>query len=161
MIRFSLLMLFVFLIPVTGFSEIQKKVKVKILSINPSQTDHLETTIRFKLPEGVSAGDVIDASGMEVVEEKETNEVYVTQKVTLEPKEARTFEVFVRNVWVVTGEEFTAIREKSERSLEALEGTKFQSSAQLLYDKVRERLDIIEEEQDKEMTVKNGFAPRA
>lgn len=132
------------LCPLVAYSE--ETVKIKILAVNPSATQTLNTDVVHALPQEIKPEDVIDSAGMEIVYDNEKNTYLLTSKMELQPKEKRSLEVKVRNVWVISDEYISEIRSAIEADIKALQGTKYQETAQLLFDKAVERITQIEEE---------------
>ncbi|MBI4549787.1 MAG: hypothetical protein HY714_02560 [Candidatus Omnitrophica bacterium] len=132
----------------------EDEVKIKILAVNPSDSQQITSTVSQILPAEVKPEDILDNAGMEVKYDVEKKTYYVIKQVELAPQEARTLQVTVRNVWKVPEEELARIREQVEQSIAALKGTKFFESGQLLYEKAVEKLDLIQEEEAKSVGIK-------
>jgi hypothetical protein len=133
---------------------VQETVKLKIVAVNPSSEGVLNTKVRQDLPEEVRDIHVVDAGEMRVEFDQEKSVYYAIGDVSLEPKEMRTFEVTVKNVWMVSDDVISGVRDEVNQSLEALSNTKYSESASILYDKVMERVGEIETEQAKDMGIK-------
>src|SRR3989338_5077344 len=101
-----------------------EEVKLKILAVNPSDTQKLNTTVRQDLPPEVKPEDVIDAAGMETKYNSEKKVFYLQKNVELNPRQTSTFEVRVKNVWNIPDEDIQKVRQEIEQSMNALKGTK-------------------------------------
>ena len=120
-------------------------VKINILAVNPSDTNKLDTAIVHYLPPEVKPEDVIDRAGMDVNFDPNKQVYYLTMKITLEPKETRTIGIRVKNVWTLPDESISKTREELNQNLKSLEGTDYFDTAKLLYEKVSEQLNMLEE----------------
>lgn len=131
-----------------------EEVKLKILAVNPSDTQKLKTTVQQVLPPEVKPEDLIDSAGMEAKYDGEKKVFYLQKEVELNPRQTSTFEIRVRNVWHIPDEEIQKVREEIEQSKNSLQGTKYAQTGQMLYEKVTEKITQIEEEQAKAVGVK-------
>src|SRR3989338_2029466 len=131
-----------------------EEVKLKILAVNPSDTQKLNTTVRQDLHPEVKPEDVIDAAGMETKYNSEKKVFYLQKNVELNPRQTSTFEVRVKNVWNIPDEDIQKVRQEIEQSMNALKGTKYAQTGQLLYEKVMEKITRVEEEQAKAVGIK-------
>lgn len=131
-----------------------EEVKLKILAVNPSDTHKLKTTVQQVLPPEVKPEDLIDAAGMEAKYDGERKVFYLQKEVELAPRQTSTFEVRVRNVWHIPDEDIQKVRGEIEQSMNSLKGTKYAQTGQMLYEKVVEKINRIEEEQAKAVGVK-------
>lgn len=131
-----------------------EEVKLKILAVNPSDTHKLKTTVQQVLPPEVKPEDLIDSAGMEAKYDGERKVFYLQKEVELNPRQTSTFEVRVKNVWHVPDEDIQKVREEIEQSVNSLKGTKYAQTGQMLYEKVVEKINRIEEEQAKAVGIK-------
>ena len=130
-------------------------VKFKILAVNPSEDQPLKTVISQPLPSEVDpTKDVLDKAGLQVRFDPD-NKVYVlTGEVELKPRETKTIEVRVRDVWQILPEEIEATKKDLEDQIDGLKGTKYVDTAQLLYEKAQSGIDRILAEQSKPVGMK-------
>ena len=138
----------------THLSSAAEDVKIKIIAINPSQTDPLKTSIQHQLPAEIQPEDVLDASGMEIKYDKENKTFMLNQIVELSPRETKTIVVRVKNVWSITDEDMLTLRADLENNVKALQGTKYEESSRMLYEKISENLVGIEAEQTKKLGIR-------
>lgn len=132
----------------------EEVVKLKILAVNPSDTQKLKTMVRQDLPPEVKPEDVVDAAGLEIKYDNDKKVSYLQKEVELNPKQTGTFEVRVKNVWRIPDEDIQKVREEIDQSMSSLKGTKYFQTGQLLYEKVMEKISRIEEEQIKAIGIK-------
>lgn len=124
-------------------------VKIKILAVNPSPSNPLDTFVSSHLPPEVGPEDIVDKGGMEVKFDTEKQTYSLVQNVKLAPKEVKTIIVQVKNVWKVSDEEMGDIRDRLEKSVKTLVGTPYEETGKSLSDKINEKLSGIEEDQTK------------
>lgn len=127
----------------------QDHVNLKILAINPSESKELDTEIVHLLPPEIMPDNIVDKAGLEVRYDQEQKAYYLSGQVKLAPKETRTIIVQVQDVWKITPEKMEEIRAEITRKFEALKGTKFEATGEILYQKSLATLDQIQAEQDK------------
>lgn len=137
----------------TSYAE--SDVKFKVLAVNPSGTQPIKTVISQALPSEIDpATDIIDNAGLEVRFDSENKSYMLTGEVELKPRETRTFEVRIRDVWQITSEQIENTKKSLENQINALKGTKYYDTAQLLYEKAQEGVDRILEEQSRPVGMK-------
>lgn len=90
-------------------------VTAKIIVVNPSADAVRTLPVKYYLPVDITRDDVLDAGGLEVEYDIENGQYYVTGELELNPKESRTLEVRIRDVWNLP-------REEVEKCYELLEG---------------------------------------
>lgn len=130
-------------------------VKFKILAVNPSESQPLKTVISQPLPPEIDpAKDIIDKAGLEVRFNSESKGYMLTGEVELKPRETRTIEVRVRDVWQIMPEQVDETKSDLEAQINGLKGTKYFDTAQLLYEKAQEGIDRILDEQSKSVGMK-------
>ncbi len=122
--------------------------KLKILAVNPSSSKKISSDVTNMLPPEITAADVVDAGGLEVKYDPEAKSYFVSGKVDLAPKESKTIVVTIRDVWKIPAEKIETVRGDISRKHEALKGTKFESTGELLYAKAVESIDQIEASQN-------------
>ena len=132
----------------------EESIKIKIIAVNPSDTKNLKTKIEQILPPELKPDDVLDKAGMEVRFDPEKKQCWLTQEVELTPKETRTFEVAIRNVWAISGDEIGEVRAELEKGAAALKTTKYAATGKLVFEKAMETLGRIEEEESKAIGIK-------
>ena len=123
------------------------EIVLKILVVNPSESETKEFTIHSALPPEVKAGDVLDTDGLSV-EYDSTDGLYILSgTVTLEPKQSLRKQIVLEDVWVIPAQRFTAVREETDTVMAKLAKTPYQQQGQLLADSVERRLDAVEASQ--------------
>ncbi|MBI3306639.1 MAG: hypothetical protein HYZ84_02375 [Candidatus Omnitrophica bacterium] len=137
-----------------GISRAAEDVKIKILAINPSETQTLNTEVSHILPPEVSPEDIVDKAGMSIRYSQDHKSYQIFQAVELAPKEAKTIVIRVKNVWTVPDEVLGELKTELEKNVTSLQGTQYEETSQMFYDKVLERITSIETEQVKAIGVK-------
>lgn len=138
-------MVVVYLSPVVSYAA--ESVKIKILAVNPSESNKMKTNVVHYLPPEVQPEDILDRAGMELKMDKEKKAYYLVKEVELAPKETLTTIVNVKNVWKVSEEDLSRIKGQLTQNLNLLKDTKYEKTGKLVYDKAMEQISVIEEGQ--------------
>jgi len=128
-------------------------VTIRILAVNPTDAE-LNTVVTHRLPPEIQPEHVIDAAGMQIQYDTNLVTYYLTLPVVLAPKETRTIQVKVRNVWQIGPEQIDSVRQKLEQTISALQGTRYHDTAMSLSEKAMSQITRIEEEQAMDMGIK-------
>jgi len=110
---------------------------MKVLVVNPSDTEVREFDIRNPLPPEVKPEHVLDTGGLKVDYDSQAGAYMLIGSVTLKPKEAVTKRILLEDVWVIPSERFTALRRELGDILEKLEGTSYRERGDLLANAVQ------------------------
>jgi len=131
------------------------EVKVKVLAVNPSDSQSIKTVITQALPAEIDpAQDILDKAGLEVRFDSENKVYTLFGEVELKPHETKTFEVHIRDVWQITPDQIDETKKNLGNQINALKSTKYYDTAKLLYDKAQEGIDRILEEQSRPVGMK-------
>lgn len=136
-----------------GFSrQASAELVMKLLAVNPSETESKEFNIRSPLPPEVKPEHVLDADGLKVDYDSQAGVYVLVGKVTLKPKESITKRIVLEDVWVIPAEQFSGIRRETEDILRKLDGTPYEEQGKLLAKSIDRRLAEVEESQDEPFT---------
>ena len=145
----------VFGLSFSALSYAESDVKFKVLAVNPSESQSIKTVITQALPPEIDpATDIIDKAGLEVHFDNENKIYLLTGEVELKPRETKTFEVRIRDVWKITPDQTEETKKNLEDQINALKNTKYYDTAKLLYEKAQEGIDRILEEQSRPVGMK-------
>lgn len=128
--------------------EAQAEIVMKVLIVNPSETEVKEFTIRSPLPPEVKAEHVLDTDGLKVDYDAQAGAYFLIGSITLKPKEALTKRILLEDVWVIPKARFDGLRSETEEMLQKLTGSQYQEQGRLLAGSVKRRLTEIQERQD-------------
>ena len=120
------------------------EIVLKILLVNPSETETKEFTIHSALPPEVKAGDVLDADGLSVEYDSQAGLYLLSGTVSLQPKQSLSKQIVLEDVWMIPEARFAAVREETGTILEKLAKTPYEEQGQLLADSVERRLAAID-----------------
>ncbi len=118
-------------------------VKMKFLVMNPSETEKKAIPIKYYLPEELNPEDIINAGGLNVEYDIDKGGYYVSGETQLGPKESKTYEIEVRDIWKIPEEKLDLLRKHVEEKVKTLEGSASYSTAKNLKDSVVARIDSI------------------
>ena len=121
---------------------------LKVLVVNPSETEVKEFEIRNSLPPEVKPEHVLDADGLKVDYDSQAGTYFVLGTVTLKPKESITKRIVIEDVWVIPPDRLSALRRETKDILAKLEATPYLERGQLLAQAVEQRVAEVEESQE-------------
>ena len=123
------------------------EIVLKILVVNPSDTETKEFTIHSALPPEVKAGDVLETDGLSVEYDSQAGLYILNGTVTLQPKQSLSKQVVLEDVWIIPAKRFAAVREETDTVMAKLTKTPYEQQGQLLADSVERRLDTVDASQ--------------
>jgi flagellar basal body-associated protein FliL len=126
---------------------LDETVSIKILAVNPSDA-RLNTVVTHRLPPEVQPEHIVDKGILELKYDTTLAAYYVTTTINLNARETRALTIKVKNVWKMDMEYIEKVRITLQQTVSALNGTRYQETAERLFEKVNEQLDRIEEEQN-------------
>ncbi len=119
-------------------------VRAKVVVVNPSETQRQNLPVEYYLPPEISREDVLETHDMSVEYDVSKGLYYVTGKVELEPQEARTLEISIRDIWRIDEEEFEKAYELLDRKEELLEqGGEYADQVERIARDLRDEIDEI------------------
>jgi len=98
------------------------KVKLKIRAGNKMSNQVDTVQIKANLPERVGTNEIISLGGLELGYDIKTDTYYVFKDVELGPKETRTYEVEIKDIWVIPEEEIALLEERAKALAQQLQG---------------------------------------
>ncbi len=123
-------------------------VTFRYIAVNPSATKTQTVPIKKYLPEEVTPKDIIDSGGLDIEYDENVSLYYAySEGVELAPKEIRTFEVEVSDIWIVPESELSELANRTDAVLAHLDGTEFYEKAREISDTIYPRLEDIRKAQ--------------
>ncbi|HDZ76697.1 MAG TPA: hypothetical protein ENH41_01270 [Candidatus Omnitrophica bacterium] len=147
---------FSFFLLMSGFVGLRQtiaaeSVTFKVIVLNPSATKTQTTEIKKYLPQEVTPKDIIDLGGLELEYDTNKSLYYVYKKqVELIPKEISTFEIEVRDIWIVSEDKLSIFSDRVDSILRKLEDSEYYQKAKDLADTIYPRLNEIRTQQSDE-----------
>lgn len=120
------------------------EIVLKLLIVNPSQTEVKEFTVRNPLPPEVKPEHVLDADGLKVDYDAQQGMYFVVGTVTLKPKESMTKRIVLQDVWSIPAERFAALRGEMDDMLAKLSGTLYEERGAVMARAIERQLDDVE-----------------
>jgi len=146
------ILLLLFIIGFTGvFSLAYAEINVKILAVNGTGKTK-DKEIEYPLPKELSKEDILSTDGLKLEYDFNVGSYVVKGKVTLAPKETKTYQVRINDVWKIDSEDIENLRVQIDRGVEGvkdIKGKDYTPTANILRDKLLERLDFIVGEHEK------------
>ena len=126
----------------------QAEVVLKILVVNPSETDVKEFDIHSPLPPEVKPEHVLDADGLKVDYDAQAGTYMVVGNVTLKPKESVTKRILLEDIWTIEADRLSSLRRETDDIMRKLDKTPYADRGAPLAQAVERRLADIEKSQD-------------
>ncbi len=121
---------------------------MKILVVNPSETQTKEFDVRNPLPPEVKPEHVLNADGLKVDYDSQASTYVLVGKITLKPKESVTKRIVLEDVWIIAPERFSGLRRELGEIQGKLKGTPYEIEGRLLGQAVEQRVTDVERSQD-------------
>lgn len=117
-------------------------VEIHFLITNP---DTKEQTVKFKafLPAEARPEHVMDLSGLKIDYDTNAGVYFVSGDITLGPKETVVRKVEMKDVWVFSKEEISALKQQAETLLVPLEGTQYEAQGGILKNDIESTLSLL------------------
>lgn len=125
---------------------------LKLLVVNPSETDVKDFDIRSPLPPEVKPEHVLDADGLKVDYDSQSGAYLLVGRVTLKPKESVTKKVVLEDVWIVPAERLSSLRRELAEIEDKLRGSAYEDRGRMLSKAIERRLAEVEDAQDQPFT---------
>lgn len=113
-----------------AFSAAAGTLTLKVRAINKSQANKQPVEVRAALPRGATPDTVIDAGGLEVAYDVATKGYYVHKTIDIEPGQTRTFDVVLKDVWIVPDETLRELGDHAKTLSGATQGSEQAATAQ-------------------------------
>ena len=118
------------------------KVVLRIRAANPINT--VQTVqIKANLPSRVGTNDVTIPIGLELGYDIKSDRYYVFGEMELGAKEIREFDVEIRDIWLVEGDEIVSLQEHAKQLVTKLEGSDYQENAAGLLAEIEKNLESV------------------
>ncbi len=98
-------------------------VVLKIRAINPSKTEKQPVEVKSFLPKPAVPADVVDTAGLDMAYDVASKTYYVRKTVELDPGQTRTFEVQLKDIWIIPEATLTEMEQHASALSAALKGT--------------------------------------
>ncbi len=121
---------------------------LKLLVVNPSETEVKEFAIRSPLPPEIKPEHVLEADGLKVEYDSQAGTYMLVGTVTLKPKESVTRSVVLDDVWVVPVERVSSLQEETEEIMDKLSHGPYEAQGRLLADAINRRIRDIHTSQE-------------
>jgi hypothetical protein len=130
--------------PIVAVSYTSGSVIVRVVVVNPSDKKDQEVPVKVYLPQETKPDDVMDKGDLEFGYD-EVKAVYFVykDKIMLQPKETRIFEVELKDIWFIPEETLKGLKTQTEKILKRLEGTPYLDQAKLIAGTIYGRLERV------------------
>ncbi len=121
---------------------------IKIMAVNPSETESKEVIINSLLPREIKPEHVLDADGLELEYDPQAGAYTVKGTLTLKPKQSIVKSIHLEDIWMVPQERFDALRREAAELMRTLQHTEFEERGLLMADAIERRLSDVEAAQE-------------
>ncbi len=143
-LNYFLIVIFMMSLFIRGPFVFAGELTMNLVAVNPSETETKDVDIKYFLPKELEPSDVLDSGELKVDYDVDKNLYYVNGKVKFAPKESKTFKIRVNDVWMITAEEISVLKQNMDGNLSLIEANKeLYPNAKRERDKLFEQLDII------------------
>ncbi|MFH0763879.1 MAG: hypothetical protein V1927_02605 [Candidatus Omnitrophota bacterium] len=118
-------------------------IKLKIAVVNPSQTTEQTTPVKYDLPKGIEAKNIIDIGGMELKYDSDRGTYYAYQVLTLKPSEKKVLEIRLEDVWAIPDKDLAFLKAHTGELVKKLKKTKHAGIGSELAGKIDIQIDGI------------------
>ncbi len=123
-------------------------IEMSIVIMNPSKTKAQGVPIKMYLPVEVKPTDIVNPAGLDIEFDTEQSIYYLfKESVLLKPGETRTYNVEIRDVWVVPQDELNALKDQTKFVVKRFEGNEFYEVAQKLGETIQKSIETVERTQ--------------
>ena len=141
--------LLVFALMLIVYTTAHAELKLRVIAVNPSETEIKTTQVKIYLPKEVTPNNIIDLGGLNLEFDESKSIYYVYRKgVELNPRETKLFEVEIEDVWRISESELKSVTRRTDRILAQLEDTDYYAEAASMVDTIYERIDEVKEGQN-------------
>lgn len=135
--------------PVAAWAEIA----MKILVVNPSETEVKEYDIKSPLPPEVKPEHVLNADGFRIEYDSQASVYMLVGTLTLKPKEVLSRKVVLEDVWIVPMKRLANLRQEVAEIVTQLAGSAYEEQGRLLASAIARHLTGIEASQEERFVV--------
>ena len=127
----------------------RESIELSVIAVNPSDVKTQTVQIKTYLPKEITPDMIIDASGLDIEFDSEQSMYYVYKdEVKLNPAETKTFNIELKDAWVIPQGRLDSLKVQTESIVTRLEGSQFYESAKLLGETIYNALDTVALTQD-------------
>jgi len=120
---------------------------INLVAVNPS--DEAKTiTVTQKLPQELDLSDILDSGPLKIKFDVNKNFLYAYEDIDFSPKESRTFQIRVNDVWMIDPVEIENLKTQLDITLEILKDDENYQSALYVRDQLIEKMDFILKRQE-------------
>lgn len=105
--------------------------------------ENISRAIRYDLPEGIEPAHLMDKAEFMIKHDPGTGNFFLEKDVAFSPGETKYFRIKVENIWEVPENLVTIYMDNARDVLRMLEGTRHESEARSLYQRIRRRGEAI------------------
>jgi hypothetical protein len=129
-------------------STVEAEININFIAVNASEDQAKEIEVKYYLPKELDPDEVLDTGQLKLDYDVDKGQYYVHQLMQFDKKETKTLKVKVRDVWRITEDEISVLKNQLTENLVLLEGSANHEFAVKARDKLNAQLDFILAQQD-------------
>ncbi len=124
------------------------QVNIKMAVVNSSENEARTVPVRYELPAGLKKEDILDSGPLKADYDIDKGVYYVYGNIELAPKESKTIQISLRDIWQISEEEIEDLISILEDSVDSIEEEDKHEVAGLIAESIKERLESILQAQE-------------
>lgn len=140
------------LFSITAISSVLADVYINVMAVNATDLVK-DTSVKHNLPGDLTANDILDTNGLDLDYNVNDANYYVHGKVTLQPKESKTYRIRVRDIWRLSSGQVDDIKKQIEQGYQQIGSLKDPQQGELLKQQLLEKLNFVQEQSAKADTI--------
>jgi hypothetical protein len=125
-----------------------ESVILRLRAINPSESQAQKVEVKSYLPKPTTPADVVDVGDFELTYDMHKGQYMVRREVELAPKEVRSFQVELRDIWLIPEASLAELEAHAGRLTDMLKGSAQAATAGELRDTIGKNTAALRERQN-------------
>ncbi|MFH1856055.1 MAG: GGDEF domain-containing protein [Candidatus Omnitrophota bacterium] len=147
--KIKIIVIYLFMMQLLCLYNANADIILKTVITNPSSEKTKTVPIKSYLPKGIQPENIIDKDDFDIGYDFEKALYYLYQTIELPAKESRTMQVKIEDVWLISEDELSFLKNHLAKIMTVLEKTEYSSSVKTLGDSIYSRLEQISATQAK------------
>lgn len=141
-LRYAALVGLAVVCPLLCPSGVFAQLNMKLVAVNPTD-ETKEIEVKQYMPKELELEDILETGDLQIEYDVNKGAYYAYGNVSFAPKESRTFNIKVNDVWQILPEEIDILKKQLENNLEMVEDPETRSDAESAKQLIDEELDAI------------------
>jgi len=120
-----------------------RSIVLKIVGVNPSQTEKQKVILKAYLPKEAKPEDILEKNDLQVIYDTQQGSYYVYGEYDVAAGEFVEREIEMSDIWVISETEIETLRLEAEKTVKLLQNTEFEERANFLKQSIETKLEQI------------------